>query len=122
MPCMYLPLNHFADFLIYVPDREDVVRGEDVYIFPRGAIAHNTGRSESALEPYKNAWHLLKETSPALFERKAEPMRILGPTQAKERVSGFSFVLVKQTHSTSSGRWMQQGSLFEVAILPLARC
>jgi hypothetical protein len=49
-------------------------------------------------------------------------MRILGPTQAKERVSGFSFVLVKQTHSTSSGRWMQQGSLFEVAILPLARC
>jgi len=75
MPCMYLPLNHFADFLIYVPDREDVVRGEDVYIFPRGAIAHNTGRSESALEPYKNAWHLLKETSPALFERKAEPLR-----------------------------------------------
>ena len=66
---MYMPRNNFADFLIYVPDGQDLL-----YIVPRGTVAQNTGRSESALEAYKNAWHLLKETTPALFERRAEAL------------------------------------------------
>jgi hypothetical protein len=46
-----------------------VPEGQDtVYVVPRGKIANDTGWSESALEPYKDAFHLLKETDPLLFE------------------------------------------------------
>jgi hypothetical protein len=62
---MYMPRTEFADFLLYVPEGQDTV-----YVVPRGKIAHDTAWAESALEPYKEAWHLLKETAPALFERK----------------------------------------------------
>lgn len=61
---MYMPRNEFADFLIYVPEGQD-----SVYVVPRGKISHDTGWAESALESYKDAWHLLKETNPLLFER-----------------------------------------------------
>jgi hypothetical protein len=64
---MYMPRNEFADFLLYAPEGEDTV-----YVVPRGKIAHDTSWAESALEPYKEAWHLLKETAPLLFERKVE--------------------------------------------------
>jgi len=66
---MYMPRNQFADFLLYVPDGLDTV-----YVIPRGKIAHDTARAVSALEPYKEAWHLLKETTPLLFERKIEAL------------------------------------------------
>ncbi len=62
---MYMPRNEFADFLLYVPEGKDTV-----YVVPRGKIAHDTSWAESALEPYKEAWHLLKEITPLLFERK----------------------------------------------------
>jgi hypothetical protein len=61
---MYMPRSGFADFLLYVSD------GKETYVVPRGEIAHDTAWSETALEPYKDAWHLLKETLPRMFERK----------------------------------------------------
>jgi len=64
---MYMPRNGFADLLLYVPEEQDTV-----YVIPRGKVNHDTSWAESALEPYKEAWHLLKETAPLLFERKAE--------------------------------------------------
>jgi hypothetical protein len=64
---LYMPRGEFADFLLYVPQGPDIV-----YVVPRGQIAHDTAWSESALEPYKEAWHLLKETTPLLFDRKVE--------------------------------------------------
>lgn len=64
---MYMPRNGFADFLLYVADGQDIV-----YVVPRGTISHDTAWSESSLEPYKEAWHLLKEADPALFERNIE--------------------------------------------------
>jgi hypothetical protein len=66
---MYMPRNKFADFLLYVPEAQDTV-----YVIPRGKIAHDTAWADSALEPYKEAWHLLKETAPPLFERKTEAL------------------------------------------------
>ena len=66
---MYMPRGSFADFLLYVAEGEDAV-----YVVPRGKIAHDTAGAESALEPYKEAWHLLTETAPALFARKAEAL------------------------------------------------
>src|SRR6266481_7757024 len=66
---MYMPRNEFADFLLYVPEGKDTV-----YVVPRGKIAHDTSWAESALEPYKEAWHLLKEITPLLFERKTEAL------------------------------------------------
>ena len=66
---MYMPRNDFADFLLYVPDGQDIV-----YVVPRGKIAHDTAWATSALEPYKEAWHLLKEMAPLLFERKVEAL------------------------------------------------
>lgn len=65
---MYMPRTGFADFLLYVTDQGAV------YVMPRGKISHDTGWSELSLEPYKEAWHLLKETDPRLFERKMEPL------------------------------------------------
>jgi hypothetical protein len=53
----YMPRNDFADFLLYVPDGQDIV-----YVVPRGMIAHDTAWAASALEPYKDAWHLLKKS------------------------------------------------------------
>jgi hypothetical protein len=64
---MYMPRNGFADFLLYVAEGQDTV-----YVVPRGKIAYDTSWAEPALEPYKEAWHLLKETAPQLFERKVE--------------------------------------------------
>src|SRR6266481_2833271 len=66
---LYMPRNGFADFLLYVPEGHSTV-----YVVPRGKIAHDTSWAESALEPYKEAWHLLKETTPLLFERKSEAL------------------------------------------------
>jgi hypothetical protein len=45
---MYMPRNQFADFLLYVPEGQDIV-----YVVPRGKIAHDTAWAASALEPYK---------------------------------------------------------------------
>ena len=91
---MYMPRNHFADFLLYVPEGEDLV-----YVVPRGKIAHDTGWAESALEPYKNAWHLLKETAAPLFERKAEPLskqlrRVI--EEAEKRNLPYELILSKR--------------------------
>jgi hypothetical protein len=90
---MYMPRNNFADFLIYVPDGQDLL-----YIIPRGTVAQNTGRSESALEAYKNAWHLLKETTPALFERRAEALskqlRRVGDSDEADRHSELIAITV----------------------------
>jgi hypothetical protein len=66
---MYMPRGGFADFLLYVPEGRDFV-----FVVPRGKIAHDTSWSESALEPYKEAWHLLKETTPLLFDRNVESL------------------------------------------------
>lgn len=66
---MYMPRKGFADFLLYVPEGEDVV-----YVVPRGKIAYDTSWAESTLGPYMEAWHLLKETAPTLFERKVESL------------------------------------------------
>lgn len=66
---MYMPRNGFADFLLYVAEGQ-----ETVYVVPRGKIEHDTAWAESTLEPYKEAWHLLKETAPHLFERKMESL------------------------------------------------
>ena len=66
---MYMPRNAFADFLLYVPDGQDTV-----FVVPRGKIAHDTAWAAAALEPYKEAWHLLKETTSILFERKVESL------------------------------------------------
>jgi len=87
---MYMPRNDFADFLLYVPETLDTV-----YVVPRGLIAHDTGWGAPSLEPYKEAWHLLKETSPLLFERKAEAMsaqlrRIIAEVEKRN----LSYVLV----------------------------
>jgi hypothetical protein len=69
--CLYMPRQGFADFLLYVPEHSSTV-----YVVPRGKIAHDTSWAESALEPHKEAWHLLKETTPLLFERKMESLSI----------------------------------------------
>src|SRR5262249_29518640 len=74
---MYMPRSEFADFLLYVPEGQDTV-----YVIPRGKISYDTNWSEPALEPYKEAWHLLKKMEPALFERKSEavsklPQRVI---------------------------------------------
>src|ERR1051326_4017024 len=45
-----------------------------MYVVPRGKIAHDTTWAMSALEPYKGAWHWLKEFAPLLFERKVEAL------------------------------------------------
>jgi len=66
---MYLPQNDFADFLLYVTTEQDAV-----YIVPRSKIAHDTRWSGAALEPFKDAWHWLKETTPVLFERRTEAL------------------------------------------------
>lgn len=66
---LYMSRNGFADFLLYVAQEQGTV-----YIVPRGMIEHDTAWSESALEPYKEAWRLLKETAPVLFERKVESL------------------------------------------------
>src|SRR5215469_10366366 len=66
---MYMPRGTFADFLLYVLDGQDTV-----YVVPRGKIAHDTSWAEPALEPYKEAWHLLKKTSPLLFKRKVKAL------------------------------------------------
>jgi hypothetical protein len=69
---IYMPRNEFADFLIYVPYPGALPDGLDpVYIVPRAKIMYDSTWTEDALEPYKNAWRLLKETSPALFKRGA---------------------------------------------------
>jgi hypothetical protein len=68
---MYMPRHGFADFLLYVADGESTV-----YVVPRGMIEHDTNWAEVALEPYKEAWHLLKETTAILFERKMESLSI----------------------------------------------
>jgi hypothetical protein len=68
---LYMPRHGFADFLLYVSSGQDAV-----YVVPRGMIEHDTAWAEVALEPYKEAWHLLKETSPLLFERKMESLSI----------------------------------------------
>lgn len=92
---MYMPRNEFADFLLYVPDEPDTV-----YVVPRGKIEHDTAWAAAALEPYKEAWHLLKETTPALFERKIESLssqlqRIIG--EAKKRNLPYELIPLKQT-------------------------
>ena len=68
---VFMPQNDFADFLLYVPEGQDVV-----YVVPRGKIAYATRWSKAVLEPYKEAWHLLKETAPALFERRDEALSV----------------------------------------------
>jgi len=68
---IYMPRHGFADFLLYVAEGQTIV-----YVVPRGKIEHDTAWAESALEPYQDAWHLLKETSPLLFERKMESVSI----------------------------------------------
>jgi hypothetical protein len=68
---MYMPRHGFADFLLYVADAKDIV-----YVVPRGMIKYDTIWAEAALEPYREAWHLLKETTPTLFERKMESLSI----------------------------------------------
>jgi len=103
---MYMPRNNFADFLIYVPDGHDVV-----YIVPRGKITHDTGWSESALEPYKDTWHLLKETAPALFERRAEALsrqlrRVI--EEAEKRSLPYELIPTKRGLSRSSYRTYMQ--------------
>lgn len=65
---LYMPRHGFADFLLYV------LENSTIYVVPRGKIAHDTSWSESALEVYKEAWHLLMETAPLLFERKTEAL------------------------------------------------
>jgi hypothetical protein len=66
---MYMPRHGFADFLLYVAERKNTV-----YVVPRGIIKHDTVWAEDALEPYKEAWHLLKETTASLFERRMESL------------------------------------------------
>jgi hypothetical protein len=66
---MYMPRHGFADFLLYVSQEQNIV-----YVVPRGMIEHDTAWAEVGLNPYKEAWHLLKETSPLLFERKVESL------------------------------------------------
>jgi hypothetical protein len=39
-------------------------------------IKYDTFWAEVALEPYKEAWHLLKETTATLFERKMESLSV----------------------------------------------
>jgi hypothetical protein len=68
---MYMPRHGFADFLLYVADGQKAV-----YVVPRGVIKHDTVWAEDALESYKEAWHLLKETTASLFERKMESLSI----------------------------------------------
>jgi hypothetical protein len=68
---LYMPRHGFADFLRYVADGQGTV-----YVVPRGMIKHDTAWAEVALEPYREAWHLLKETTASLFERKMEPLSI----------------------------------------------
>jgi hypothetical protein len=68
---MYMPRHGFADFLLYVAEGKNTV-----YVVPRGIIKHDTVWAEDALEPYKEAWHLLKETTASLFERKMESLSI----------------------------------------------
>jgi len=91
---MYMPRSEFADFLLYVPEGKDTV-----YIVPRGKIAHDTSWAESALEPYKEAWHLLKETAPLMFERKMEVLskqllRIIA--EAEKRNLPYELILTKR--------------------------
>jgi hypothetical protein len=68
---LYMPRLGFADFLLYVADGQATV-----YVVPRGLIKYDTVWAEVALEPYKEAWHLLKETTAILFERKMESVSI----------------------------------------------
>ena len=68
---MYMPRHGFADFLLYVADGQDTV-----YVVPRGGIKQDSAWAEVALEPYREAWHLLKETTTTLFERKMESLSI----------------------------------------------
>jgi len=103
---MYMPRNDFADFLIYVPDGQNIV-----YIVPRGKIAHDTGWSESALEPYKDAWLLLKETAPPLFERRAgvlseQLQRVI--EEAEKRSLPYELILSKRGACKKDYRTYQQ--------------
>jgi hypothetical protein len=66
---LYMPRHGFADFLLYVAQEQGTV-----YVVPRGMIEHDTAWAEVGLEPYKEAWHLLKESTPSLFERKVESL------------------------------------------------
>lgn len=68
---LYMPRHGFADFLLYVAEEQGTV-----YVVPRGMIKHDTAWAESALEPHREAWHLLKETTPLLFERNVESRSI----------------------------------------------
>jgi hypothetical protein len=88
---MYMPRNEFADFLFYAPEGQDTV-----YVVPRGKIAHDTSWAESALEPYKEARHLLKVTAPMLFERKAEVLsRQLRKIIAEAEKSNLPYELIR---------------------------
>lgn len=66
---LYMPRHGFADLLLYVPEGQD-----SIYVVPRGRIKQDTAWAAAALEPYKDAWHLLKETTAPLFERKMESL------------------------------------------------
>ena len=68
---LYMPRHGFADFLLYV-----ATGYSSVYVVPRGVIEHDTAWAEVALEPYKEAWHLLRETTAILFERKMVSLSI----------------------------------------------
>jgi hypothetical protein len=68
---LYMPRHGFADFLLYVADGHNTI-----YVVPRGVIKYDTFWAEDALEPYKEAWHLLKETTATLFERKMESLSV----------------------------------------------
>jgi hypothetical protein len=66
---MYMPRNDFADFLLYVPEGRDTV-----YVVSRGKIPYDTAWAAIALEPYKDSWQLLKESTAALFKRNLESL------------------------------------------------
>lgn len=122
---IYMPRNGFADFLLYVPEGQG-----SVYVVPRGKIAYDTAWAESGLEPYKEAWHLLKETTPLLFERKAEALsgqlrRIIAEAKkrnlpyelipSKRSVSRFDYRTYKQRRILINGK---RCAVFTASLLP----
>lgn len=102
---MYMPRTGFADFLLYIIDQGTV------YVMPRGNVSHDTTWSELSLEPFKEAWHLLKETAPGLFERRTQGLSDQLQTviaAAEQRNMSYELVRSKRGARTNDYRTYKQ--------------
>jgi len=109
---MYMPRHGYADFLLYVADGQSTV-----YVVPRGMIKHDTNWAEDALEPYREAWHLLKETTATLFERKMESLsgqlrKIIAEVQ-KHNLSHELIVSKRGEHKNDYRTFLQRRILIQ---------